>query len=118
MFKITHQIFFNRLFCTFAAILKISIMERIEQIAQQGKNILYRKWLKSWSNGRPFRYRDERTKIMGDIYAVQANPDGSEDLVMMSYDGNRTYFRVIKPLCGKWNGKYSFLLHQLPENRA
>ena len=91
-------------------------MKPIEQVTQQGKNIIYRKWLKSWSNGRSFRYRDERTKIMGDIYAVQANPDGSEDLVMMSYDENRTYFRVIKPLCGRGKGKYSFLLLQLPES--
>jgi len=94
------------------------MMQQIDQTVQQGKDIIYRKWLESWSNGRSFRYRDEHTKSLGDAYAVQANPDGSEDLVIMSHDENRAYFRIVKPLCSKGKGKYSFLLYQLSESKV
>ena len=73
--------------------------------------ITYQNWRDSWAQNLSFHYWDERTRSLGEEYAVQANPDGSEDLIKVSHDEEQTYFRFVKKLADKGKGKYSFLLN-------
>jgi len=72
--------------------------------------ITYQNWRNTWAKRLSFHYWDERTRVLGEEYAVQANPDGSEDLVKISHNEEQTYFRFVKKLADKGKGKYSFLL--------
>ena len=88
----------------------MTILER-KKIEEESLKITYRNWQDSWAQRLSFHYWDERTKVLGEEYAVQANPDGSEDLVKISYNEDQTYFKFVKKLADKGKGKYSFLLN-------
>lgn len=87
----------------------MTALER-KRIEEDSLKITYQNWRDSWAQSLSFHYWDERTKTLGEEYAVQANPDGSEDLVKISHDKEQTYFRFVKQLADKGKGKYSFLL--------
>ncbi len=85
-----------------------------KKIEEESLKITYQNWQDSWAQGLSFHYWDERTRLLGEDYAVQANPDGSEDLVKISHDEQQTYFSVVRRLADKGKGKYSFLLVSQP----
>lgn len=82
-------------------------------LVQLCKARLHQDFAECWRKGIAFHYTNEMTRALGTNFFISANPDGSEDLLRMTYDAKDVSYHLEKHLCGKGQGKYYHILRDL-----
>lgn len=66
-------------------------------IAQaKSRKTFYSHLVEYWKNGSYFTYDDERTKALGENFTIRVNNDGSEDLVQIHFDDEKSWFTKVE----------------------